>query len=127
MDGSRLREPAYRKHGKFEEAEDGPGSGNRFLGRVSGKLESLNESRLESAGFLGDPGTDALARVTLDARALLLTIDAIGRLNGGDGEAKRRRETERDSAEPEVTEWKSRFLHSPYYMRPNESVITKGT
>jgi len=113
-----------RSNDKAGEFKDRPKqSGTGWSGRIGG-VERFCKRRVQCAGFLCKARTDTVPRMALDPGTLLLPVDSINRLNGGNGEPKSRRQTQRDGAQTQVSKWTRRFIHSFYYIGIDEGLIS---
>jgi hypothetical protein len=79
-------------------------------------MVGFNKRHVQRARFLGKPRANAIPGMALHAGALLLPVDPVNRLNGGNREAKRSRKTERDCAQSQVPKWARRFFHLYQYI-----------
>ena len=114
------RQPAglrqYRSNDKANGLENGPDRSSDGRRRVS-QVVSFYESRAKLAGLLGNTGADSIPRMALQARALLLAIDAINWRWRGNRKPKRRRQTERDCAQSQVPNWARPFIHLLHHIQ----------
>lgn len=104
--------PADRR--RFDQGDESEHHGVENAGWSRGRIgymPNLVERSLKGAGFLGDARAHALARIALDAGALLLPREAVNGRRTGQGQAKRHRKAQRRRAESQIAEPGKSLLH----------------